>query len=105
VVRVPMLADALGVEGVDRSLCDGMYDARSDWVHGSPVTLFTREEGAPDGSGTDEERESLAEVARLQDTLRAGVRACIGDAGCRAVFADENAIRNRWRVPGLPRGR
>jgi hypothetical protein len=21
------------------------------------------------------------------------------------VFADDDAIRNRWRVPGLPRGR
>jgi hypothetical protein len=102
-LRVPMLADAVGVEGVDRGLCSRMYDARSDWVHGSPVQLFARGEGG--GPETDEERKVLAEVARLQDTLRAGVRACIEDEECRAVFADDDAIRNRWRVPGLPRGR
>lgn len=40
VVRAPMLADALGVTGVDRALSDSMYDARSAWVHGAPVELF-----------------------------------------------------------------
>jgi hypothetical protein len=98
-IRVSMLADAVGVEGVDRDLCDRMYNARSDWVHGSPVELFSREGGGPE---TDEQREVLSEVARLQDTLRGAVRLCIEDEACRKVFADDDAIRNRWRVPGLP---
>jgi hypothetical protein len=102
VVRVPMLAEAVGVEGVDRDLCRRLYSARSDWVHGSPVALFSRQDGGPE---TDEQREVLAEVARLQDTLRAAVRLCIEDEACREVFADDDAIRSRWRVPGLPRGR
>lgn len=52
-------------------LCGRMYDARSDWVHGSPVALFSREDGGPD---TDEQ--------------------------FREVFADDDAIRHRWSVPG-----
>jgi hypothetical protein len=103
VVRVPLLADALTVAGVDRDLCDRMYDARSAWVHGAPVELFSRREDG--GPQTEEQRDVLADVARLQDTLRAGIRHCIEDEACRGIFADDDAIRNRWRVPGLPRGR
>ena len=45
----------------------------------------------------DQERDVLAEVARLQDTLfPAAVRKCMEDESCRAVFADDDAIRNRW---------
>jgi hypothetical protein len=29
-----------------------------------------------------------------------GVRLCIEDEECRAVFAHDDAIRDRWRVPG-----
>ena len=105
IVRVPMVAEAVGIADVDRNLCDRMYDARSDWVHGSHVELFTRDEAAPGGPETDQERDVLAGVARLQDTLRAAVRTCIEDESCRAVFADDDAVRNRWRVSGLPRGR
>lgn len=104
VVRVPMLAEAVGVKGMDRDLSDRMYDARSAWVHGAPVELFTRREDGG-GPGTREERAVLADVARLQDTLRAAVRRCIEDEACREVFADDDTIRDRWRVPGLPRGR
>jgi hypothetical protein len=46
----------------------------------------------------------LAEVARLQDTLRAAIRTCIEDESCRVFFADDDAIRNRRRVPGLTLG-
>jgi hypothetical protein len=97
-VRVPLLAEEVGVEGVDRNLCDRMYDARSDWVHGSPVALFARgEDGGPE---TEEQRTVLAEVAQIQDTLRAAVRRALEDDEFRHVFADDDAIRERWPVPG-----
>jgi hypothetical protein len=95
-----MLAEAVGVDGMDRDLCDRMYNARSDWVHGSPVALFTR---LPErGPETDEQREVLKGVAHLQDTLRAAVRRCIEDEACprdlasqanRKAHAESEAVR------------
>jgi hypothetical protein len=41
---------------------------------------------------------SDADVARLQGTLRAGIRRCIGEEACRAVFAHDDAVRNRRRA-------
>jgi hypothetical protein len=67
------------------------------WVDGSHFELFTRDEEAPGGPESEEEREVLAKVARLQDMLRAAVRACIEDEECRAVFVDADATRDRWR--------
>ena len=40
VTRVPALAEAVGVDGIDRELCRRLYGARSAWIHGSHVRLF-----------------------------------------------------------------
>jgi hypothetical protein len=104
VSRVPRLAHEVGVEGVDAAFCEQMYDARSDWVHGSHVRLFS---SAPEqdldaeapAPPTEEEQARLADAAVLQDVLRAGVRRCIADPSFRDVFADDDSIRARWPLP------
>jgi hypothetical protein len=52
-IAIPHFADRC----VSRRLCDRMYDARSDWVHGSHVALFARKKDQPGGPETDEQRE------------------------------------------------
>lgn len=100
--RVPALAEEVGVDGVTSKSCVGMYDARSEWVHGAHVRLFTaggEAQGARDdevGPQTDEQRSAVAEISRLQDTLRAAVRKCFEDADFRSVFEEDERIRSRW---------
>jgi hypothetical protein len=91
--RATALATELEVDGIDEDFCARIYDGRSDWVHGSAVTLFSREGGQP----TEDDRTGvLAEVARVQDLLRAVCRRAIEDAEFRQVFADDAAINERW---------
>jgi hypothetical protein len=99
--RVPALANELGFDGIDADFCERMYDARSEWVHGAHVRLFTTgqktKEGAPrQGPEDDEQRYALADIARVQDVLRLAVRRCIEDEDFRAIFADDDLIRSRW---------
>jgi hypothetical protein len=103
--RVPELAAEVGVDGVDRTLCERMYDARSAWVHGAHVRLFptgqaadeeARREDDSTGPQTAGQWKALSEIARLQDVLRAAVRRCIEDAEFREIFADDDSIRSRW---------
>ena len=39
--RVPALADELGLDGFTPEFCEEIYGARSEWVHGARVRLFT----------------------------------------------------------------
>jgi hypothetical protein len=112
VARIPRVAADLGIDGVDATFADRMYDARSDWVHGSHVRLFAsgtdRQPDATtdtDSAPTNEERRVLEDVARLQDVLRAVVRRCIQEPGFRGIFEDDDAIRDRWPVPAIRRER
>ena len=81
-----------------------MYDARSEWVHGARVRLFSTgleadqaaEQGAQEGPEDAEQRDAMADIARVQDVLRRAVRRCIEDEDFRDVFADDERIRSRW---------
>jgi hypothetical protein len=92
VSRVPALAEELGINGVSRDYCERMYDARSSWVHGGHVQLFSETTGPAD----TEERAALDEVAVLQDVLRAAARRCIEDDRFASAFGDDDSIRERW---------
>ena len=105
VQRTSTLASELGVDDVTEEFSTRMYDARSDWVHGSHVQLFVPPKAAsPDaseaatGPETETDREALSEVAKLQDVLRAAVRRCVEDPDFRAIFESDDAIAQRWPV-------
>ena len=89
--RVPALAKAVEVEGIDAALCGRMYDARSGWAHGSMV-LFD----LGDSPTEEDKRRVLEEVAAVRDLLRAAVRKAIEDGDFRAVFLEDSAIRARF---------
>jgi hypothetical protein len=105
VQRTSVLADELAVDDVTEEFCNRMYDARSDWVHGSHAQLFRPPTPSTDGGEIvegperDTEREALGEVAKLQDVLRAAVRRCVEDPEFREIFESDDAIRERWPVP------
>jgi hypothetical protein len=102
--RVPALAEDLGFDGIDADFCDRMYDARSQSVHAAHVRLFSTgleadqaaEQGTSEGPEDDEQRDVIADIARIQDVLRRAVRRCIEDEDFRTVFADDGRIRSRW---------
>jgi hypothetical protein len=102
--RAAALAEELGVEGVDQAFCERMYKARSEWVHGSRVSLLAPptqgelEAPSPMGPESPEDLSKLAEVALLQDLLRTAIRRCIEDQELRTVFSDDTAIQERWPV-------
>jgi hypothetical protein len=81
-------------DGVDEALCGRMYAGRSDWVHGSHVALFGRE-GESDQSDEESER-VIAEIAKMQEVLRAAIRKAIEDPDLGAVFTNNAAIAARW---------
>lgn len=102
--RAAALAEELGVDGVDQQFCERMYKARSEWVHGSRVSLFApptpneMETPGPAGPESEDDLSKLAEVALLQDLLRKAVRRCIEDRELRTVFSSDEAIQERWPV-------
>jgi hypothetical protein len=104
--RVPALADDLGFDGIDADFCKRMYAARSQWAHGAHVRLFSTgpeaeqaaEQGAQEGPEDVEQREAIADIARVQDVLRRAARRCIEDEAFRAVFADDDRIDSRWPI-------
>jgi len=61
-------------------------DARSDRVHGARVLLSAtgdeteQDDAKAEGPADDEQGRAIADIARLQDVLRAGIRRCIEDA-------------------------
>jgi hypothetical protein len=96
VARVPALAAEVGVDGVDEDLAERIYDARSSWIHGAHVELFSGKGQDSEGPATREQWEVFAEIARVQDVLRAAVRRSIEDREFREIFADDDSIRRRW---------
>jgi hypothetical protein len=90
--RASALADEMEVEGVDADFCGRMYDGRSDWVHGSHVELFN-----PAGEGADAEgQDVLADIEKLQATLRRALRLAIEDLDFRRIFEADETIAERW---------
>lgn len=99
--RTPELAAELDIGGITSELCDYVYDARSEWIHGAHVSLFSpevRQDELNEGvaSRSPSERNVLATVALFQDVLRAAARRALKDAEFRAIFETDDAIRYRW---------
>jgi hypothetical protein len=102
--RVAALAQELDFDGIDGDFCERMYDARSEWVHGAHVRLFSTgleaqqaaDQGAQEGPRDAEQRHAMADIARVQDVLRRAVRRCVEDEAFRTIFADDDQIRSRW---------
>ena len=69
--RVPALAGELGVDGITPEFCERMYDARSEWVHGTHVRLFSTGEKTPAAMTRTKVRTTPANRRRLQ-TLHTG---------------------------------
>jgi hypothetical protein len=94
--RSRALAGELGIE-TSATYWNWIYNTRSKTVHGAAVKLV-----APAGW---EETEGdpppdVAKVATAQDVLRAAIRKAIEEADFRAIFASDQAIRERWPVRG-----
>ncbi len=104
--RAPALAADLGTDGLTEDLAEQLYDGRSDWVHGSHVQLFSgpgtaaepQDEDEPEGPQSSDEQNAFAEVALLQDVLRAAVRRAIEDPAFRETFATDENIERRWPI-------
>jgi hypothetical protein len=93
--RATALADELSIDGVTEEFCAEMYDARSDWVHGAHVRLFTT---SGEGPETDEQWRALGEIAKLQDLLRAAVRRCLEER-CKMAAVAVGTTDSRPRKP------
>lgn len=93
-VRAAALAVEAGIEGIDEDFCGYIYDGRSDWVHGSEVALFG-DAASPQPTEADR-RDVLADIAKVQDLLRATCRRAIEDQTFRETFAADASIDARW---------
>jgi hypothetical protein len=87
--RVPAIAQALGIQGVDKVFCDKMYTARSQAAHGGLVDLL-RSSAA--------QRANIEKVALLQKVLRDTVRKAIEDSNFRGFFQDKASVQAQWPV-------
>jgi hypothetical protein len=87
--RVPALARELGIEGVSKTFCRKIYDARSQGAHGSDIDMF---------AAGPRRQDAIEKVALVQQVLRAAVRRGIEDPAFRAAFDDDDSIRARWPV-------
>ena len=96
--RAAALASELGVEGISEDWCEDIYDARSDWVHGSRVELFAGDPQLGGGPASPTESSAFRDIARVQDLVRAAVRRAIEDEAFRSLFATEATVRKRWPV-------
>jgi hypothetical protein len=104
--RVPAMAEELGVGRITAELCADVYDARSEWVHGTHVRLFSTgkeaELGQAGGPETPPQADAFATIALFQDVLRAAVRRAVQDAAFRTTFEDDSAIAARWPLAPRP---
>ena len=80
--RASALAEELAIDGIDGDLCERIYEMRSDWVHGAHVQLYPTGQVADEAERVrghvdrgDAEQRALAEVAAVQDLLRAALAA------------------------------
>lgn len=89
--RIPLLADMVGVAGVDADFAERIYVARSEGVHGSSVGLFLQW----DAAAMDDVRLAIA-------LLRRTLRALVEHPDFAAHFVDKRSIDRlfgRQRVP------
>lgn len=98
--RATHLAAELGIASITEPWCEGIYDARSDWVHGSRVELFARDPHLGGGPASPTQSDVFGDIARVQDLLRAAVRRAIEDETFRETFATAESVRERWPVRG-----
>jgi hypothetical protein len=96
--RASAMAVELGVEGVSEEWAENIYDARSDWVHGSSVKLFALDPTLAGGPTNPMESQAFRDLARVQDLLRAAIRAAVQDEGFRSRFASDDTVRAQWPV-------
>lgn len=106
--RMPKLAAAVGVDGVDVAFARDLYEARSEAAHGAQVSMFrvqperdeTEEPELPHAEPEPEisEPEPAAKLALAQDVVRAATRKAIQDPEFRAVFESRESIAERWQL-------
>ena len=98
--RVPAVTEAVGAP-LSPALSEWMYGTRSRWVHGRRVSLYRpprSETESWEGPTDAEQREAVGRIAEAEDALRAVLRRCIEDSEFRAIFADDETIKERWPV-------
>jgi hypothetical protein len=96
--RAAALADELGIHGISENWAEEIYDARSDWVHGSSVKLFALDPALGGGPANPSESRAFRDLARVQDLLRAAIRRALKDAAFRARFESDDSVRTHWPV-------
>jgi hypothetical protein len=96
--RATALASELGLEGISESWCEDIYDARSDWVHGSRVALLAGDPHLGGGPANPTESSAFQDIAQVQDLVRAAVRRAIEDELFRGLFSSDQTVRERWPV-------
>lgn len=96
--RAAALANELGIDGITKKWAEEIYDARSDWVHGSRVKLFGLDPALGGGPANPTESRAFRDLARVQDLLRAAIRRSIEDPGFRARFESDDSVRTHWPV-------
>lgn len=87
--RVPLLAEELGIAGVDTAWAKRAYAVRSALAHGGDVVSPLK-----GGLGVEVELDRL--VARMEDIVRDALRRAILDASWRAALDDP---QNSWPIP------
>jgi len=96
--RATALAHELGITGVSEEWAEQIYDARSDWAHGSSVRLFAMDPALAGGPTNPTESQAFRDLAKVQDLLRAAIRRAVEDEEFRARFASDDSVRSSWPV-------
>ena len=91
-IRSQALAAELGIS-TSKRYWTRLYEIRSGAVHGAPVKLLIPI--GSDGTQGDPPKD-FAKIAKAQDVLRAAIRRAVEDDAFRAVFENDDAIRERW---------
>jgi hypothetical protein len=87
--RVPLLAAALGIPGVDKPWAEKAYAVRSALAHGGNVVSPLK-----GGLGVEVEFDRL--VARMEDIVRDALRRALLDATWRAILDNP---QDEWPIP------
>lgn len=90
--RVPLLADMVGVDGVDSDFAERIYAARSEGVHGSPVGMFAQWNAA-----------TTADVRLAIALLRRALRTLVEREDFAEHFADKPSIDRLFGRQAAPR--